>query len=385
MNANFRFILCLFLLILPFGLNAQQTINASITHGGLQREYILYVPASYTAATPAPLVLNFHGYTSNAGQQMLYGNFTTIADTAGFLLVHPEGTQDFNGNTHWNVGWGASTVDDVDFVDKLIDSLAAAYSVDQTRIYSTGMSNGGFMSYQLACQLSARIAAIASVTGSMTFGSSASCNPLHPMPVMEIHGTGDPTVAYNGSSFSDGIPDVMNFWANFNNCDTPPTVTNVPDTAPLDGSTVEHHVYPNGDAGVVNEHFKVINGGHTWPGAIITLPGTNYDINASAEIWRFFSQYDINGVISATEAPAPEKDVRVYPNPVGQLLSVEFASGPQSGVLRLVDLSGKPSHIHTFTREKTLEVMRSGLVAGMYMLQIHLEDGRTYARKVLFQ
>src|SRR4030095_1043345 len=142
---------------LPLFLEGQQTINGTITHGGLQREYILYVPSSYEPGTPAPLVLNFHGYTSNALEQMFYGDFRPIADTAGFLVVHPQGTKDMLGNNHWNVGWGTSTVDDLGFTSALIDSLSAQFDIDPNRIYSTGMSNGGFMSYKLACELSDRI------------------------------------------------------------------------------------------------------------------------------------------------------------------------------------------------------------------------------------
>jgi len=286
------------LLYLPLLVQAQQTINGSIMHGGLQRDYILYVPASYSPGTPAPLVFNFHGYTSNASQQMWYGSFTSIADNEGFIIVHPEGTLDNSGNTHFNVGWGGSTVDDVGFTEALMDDLIATYNIDNNRIYSTGMSNGGFMSYQLACELSDRIAAIASVTGSMNLGWFNSCNPTHPMPVMEIHGTNDPTVSYNASNFTESIPDMMDFWANFNNCDNMPIVTNVPNTNTIDGCTAEHQLWDNGANGVVVEHYKIIDGEHTWPGAPIALGTTNYDIDASEKIWEFFAKYDINGVIT---------------------------------------------------------------------------------------
>ena len=107
---------------------AQQTINGSLVHNGLTRTYILYIPASYSAANSAPLVFNFHGYTSNATEQMWYGDFRTIADTAGFIIVHPEGTLNNSGVTHWNVGCGGSTVNDINFTSTLIDSIASEYS-----------------------------------------------------------------------------------------------------------------------------------------------------------------------------------------------------------------------------------------------------------------
>ena len=227
--------LILLIICLPLFTLGQQTINASINHGGITRDYILYVPNSYVTGNQVPLVFNFHGYTSNATQQMWYGDFRAIADTAGFIIVNPEGTLDNSGVTHWNVGWGGSTIDDIGFTSALIDSIAAEYSINQDRIYSTGMSNGGFMSYQLACELSDRIAAIASVTGSMNLGWFNSCNPSHPMPVMEIHGTLDQTIPYNAGSFTESATDIMDFWRGINNCNNTPIVTNIPDINTTDG------------------------------------------------------------------------------------------------------------------------------------------------------
>ena len=285
---------------LPLLTLAQQTINASINHGGITRDYILYVPPSYSAVTEVPLVFNFHGYTSNATEQMYYGDFRTIADTEGFIIVHPEGTLDNSGVTHWNVGWGGSTVNDINFTSTLIDSIASEYSINLDRVYSTGMSNGGFMSYQLACELSDRIAAIASVTGSMNLGWFNSCNPSHPMPVMEIHGTLDPTVSYNASIFTESIPNIMDFWVNFNNCNNTAIVTNIPNANTADGCTAEHQIWENWSNGVAVEHYKIIDGEHSWPGALFPNGVTNQDINAAEKIWEFFNKYDINGLILPT-------------------------------------------------------------------------------------
>ena len=140
-----RYFIFFFTLILfPFLGNSQQTINGSISHDNLDREYILYVPENYTGNDPIPLVFNFHGLGSNANEQMFYGDFRPIADTAGFIIVHPQGTI-FSGNAHFNVGGftNGSTVDDVGFSVALLDSIAANYNIDLDRVYSTGMSNGG--------------------------------------------------------------------------------------------------------------------------------------------------------------------------------------------------------------------------------------------------
>ena len=153
-----RNIATLFLLILANALSAQTTILGSIQSGGLTRDYRLYRPAAYTGNTPVPLIINMHGYTSNSLEQEFYGDFRSIADTANFLIVHPNGTLDNQGNRFWNTFGTGSTVDDVAFISDLLDALQATYNIDPQRIYSTGMSNGGFMSYTLACELNDRIA-----------------------------------------------------------------------------------------------------------------------------------------------------------------------------------------------------------------------------------
>ena len=119
-------IIFLLLIVFSFPIMAQQTIEGSIMHDGIQRDYILYIPAIYDGNTDVPLVLNFHGIESNATEQMFYGDFRDIADTEGFLLVHPEVTL-LNGVQHWNVDnftagtTTGSTADDVGFTEALID------------------------------------------------------------------------------------------------------------------------------------------------------------------------------------------------------------------------------------------------------------------------
>ena len=306
-----------------FSSSAQQTINASITHDGIERDYILYVPEIYDGSTAVPLVLNFHGFGSSASQQMFYGDFRDIADTEGFLLVHPEGTT-LIGNQFWNVGFPglSSTIDDVGFTEALIDELATLYTIDLDRVYATGMSNGGFMSFLLACQLSEKIAAVASVTGSMTQDTFDDCNAQLPTPVLQIHGTEDDVVSYNENNLSLPIPDVISYWVDHNNCETTPTTTTLPDLDVSDGSTIEHSVYEDGDNGITTEHMKVIGGGHTWPGSVLNTAGTNQDIDASMEIWLFFSRYDINGLLSTDDYE--NRHVSIYPNPTQSKINLSL-------------------------------------------------------------
>lgn len=328
MNMRTFFSLLSLVIFFPDFSFSQQTLTGTITHDGKQREYTLYIPAIYDDTKATPLVFNFHGFGSNTFEQMFYGDFRAIADTANFLIVHPKGTL-LNGTTHFNVGGFTlgSTTDDVGFTAALIDSLSAQFTIDQDRIYSTGMSNGGFMSFLLSCQLSDRFAAIASVTGSMTPETFTPCNPQHPTPIMQIHGTTDPVVPYAGASWTKSIQAVLNYWIDFNNCDPVPTTTLLPNVSTTDGSTVEHIVYSGGNKETTVEHFKVIGGAHTWPGTAFGSSGTNQDFKASVEIWRFFSRYTKSELSSPTSLqlePDPSHMVVIAPNPARDQLRITF-------------------------------------------------------------
>jgi polyhydroxybutyrate depolymerase len=363
-----RYITVLLLLVGgTFSSFSQQTINASITHDGIQRDYILYIPELYDGSTAVPLVLNFHGYGSNAAQQMFYGDFRDIADTEGFLLVHPEGTT-FIGDQFWNVGFPglSSNIDDVGFTEALIDELATLYAIDLDRVYATGMSNGGFMSFLLACQLSEKIAAVASVTGSMTQDTFDDCNAQHPTPVLQIHGTDDGVVLYNGNNLSIPIADVISYWVDFNNCETTPTTTTLPDVDVSDGSTIEHSVYEDGDNGITTEHMKVIGGGHTWPGSVINTAGTNQDIDASMEIWLFFSRFDINGPLSTDDFE--KNQVTIYPNPTQSKINLSLKYAKEVHY-KLFSPLGKQLMTGTITSSNE-EIDISHLPSNIYFLKL---------------
>jgi polyhydroxybutyrate depolymerase len=158
------------------------------------------------------------------------------------------------------------------------------------------MSNGGTFSHHLAGLLSDEIAAIASVSGPMTPPMVVVSNPVHPTPVMHIHGTEDPLVPYDGRPPFLSVAAQLEYWVDYNNCNPTPTITQVPDINPDNPVTVEHFVYEGGDNNVNVEHFKIIGGSHAWP-RIAGQAGN--DVDASEEIWKFLSRYDINGSISS--------------------------------------------------------------------------------------
>ena len=274
------------LLFISNFLFSQQILIDSIFVNDSYRSFVTYIPEIYSESKPAPLVFNFHGRSSNSFQQMVYGDFRQIADTANFIIVHPQAKPDITSSNSW--GLGLMSNDDMDFINELYSYLLFLYNINTNKIYSTGMSNGGYMSYQLACHMSDKITAIASVSGAMSMQTQLNCNPIRPMPILEIHGTADAILNY------DEILNDIEYWRDFNNCNLIPDIAVIPNIDSSDLSSVEHFVYDNCDNGVTTELYKIINGGHTWPGSNLSIGLTNADINASSEIWDFFSKYDLS-------------------------------------------------------------------------------------------
>lgn len=277
----------------------ERILKCELTHKGLDRYY--YIQLAHPEAEGLSSVLfNLHGYGSNALEQMYYTNFNNLANTKenNFILIHPQGaplnTVLTSSSSHWNSGgWTiGSTVDDVDFIDTIIKLVSQKYNLNQDRIYSTGMSNGGFMSYHLACNLSSKIAAIASVTGSMSKETYEDCNPTHSTSILQVHGTIDATVPFEGNSALGmrSINDVMDYWKLYDACDIEP-ISIVTDYFDIEIS-VQHDTYLNCLNDVQVELYKIEGMGHRWPNK------QRYGISATEKIWEFINLYDINGKIN---------------------------------------------------------------------------------------
>lgn len=260
----------------------------TLEHDGRERTYHVHVPPSYDPTAPTPLVLNFHGYTSNANQQELLSGAHDAADAAGFIVVHPEG---IGARQSWNAGGvccgtaAAEQVDDVGFVDAMLDALAAELCVDPARVYSTGMSNGGFLSHRLACELSDRIAAIAPVAGVIAV---TECEPERPVPVLHFHGTLDTVVPYDGHEQNNfpSVAETMSAWAERNGCDAEPTET-------LAEGMTRCETWSGCDAGAEVVLCTTEGAGHTWPGGfpVPSLGHTTNDISATDAAWEFFTRH----------------------------------------------------------------------------------------------
>ncbi len=266
--------------------------------GREKRSYWVYLPEGYDGEEALPMVFAFHGYTAYAEGMVDYVDFRRAADAHGVIMVFPQGSL-LDNLTHWNVGgWtNHSKKDDVGFVNAIIDAMEKKYSIDPNRVYATGHSNGGYMSIKLACELGDRIAAVASVSGSMTPEMFADCAPSRPMPIMEIHSYNDPVVLYDGTEWSLPVEEMIDFWREADGCVGKGTMEVLPKSEKTTyESSVEHYSYATDDGVVMVELYKVNGGGHEWLNAMNDDGKMNWDIDSVETIFAFFDRFDLNGV-----------------------------------------------------------------------------------------
>ena len=355
-------------------LQAQQTESHNIVHDGLDREYHIYIPVSYDGATSVPLLFVFHGYGGNARDLMRWGDMRSVADTAGFILIVPQGYKDHRGSPHWNVGsWTiGSTVDDIGFIEKIINRTSDEFNLDLKRVYSYGHSNGGYFSFELACHLGNKIAAIGSIGGTMSTESYDSCEPSHNTSVITVHGTSDPIVYYTGGRpyNSKSQVETLRYWVDFNNINISPEIIEVPDSDKNDGSQVELYKYDGGTNGTSVHHFKVINGGHSWPGRY-----GNMDIIATSEIWKFVSKFNIEGLIS-NESTYLEEEIKSgnsygikleqnYPNPFNPSTNIDFY---------LPEMAQVSLTVYNHIGQKIINVVDRKFLKGNQSVMLNLND-----------
>ena len=261
-------------------------LECSLVHQGLDRTFKIYEPSSIEESTSISVVFNFHGYGSNADEQLFYGDFRQLSEQEGFLLIVPQGSM-LEGNTHWNSDssfTSKSTADDTGFVSKIIDEISQRYEVDASKMYAVGMSNGGAMSIYLACSLSQRITAVASVTGFMSSNLRANCEVNAPMSVLLIHGTADEVVSWDNGLGGGSILSIAEFWAAHNEC---ATFRSEPfDDYNGDGLSGVHHQHSDCSNETLVQVYEITNMGHVWPER-----RRGDDINGAEVVWGFVSRF----------------------------------------------------------------------------------------------
>ena len=270
--------------------------SATLEFGGLSRTYLVHVPPGH----PTGLVVNLHGGGSNGSQQERLTNFDAIADANGFVVVYPDGI-----DNNWADGRGASEpdrrgIDDVGFLVALAGKLQNEYGIDPGHVFATGMSNGAFMSNRLGCDRADVFAAVAPVSG--TLGAVVACNPSRPVAVLEVHGTADPLVPFDGGTMrgrggtSDIVsaPAMVERWRSVDGCQGAPAAETLPGTG--DGTVVHRFASTSCAAGTAVVFYQVDDGGHTWPGGPQYLPKaiigpTTHAFGASEAVGQFFAAH----------------------------------------------------------------------------------------------
>ena len=280
----------------------------TIIHEGVEREFLVHIPDNLTE--DSPIVFVIHGFTGSAKQIMEYSGMNAVADREGFMVIYPQGTTDSGGNTFFNVGYEFhkdSTINDVSFIRDLFILLSEEYGLKRKQGFATGMSNGGDMSYLLACTSSDLFRAVAPVAGSLMSKTKDECDTQSPVPIFEIHGTGDQITLFDGDMDNVGgwgayydLPSTISFFADAYNLDEKFTkmITKKGEDSDYDIYFERHW---SQDSNEEVWMYKIVEGRHVWPGFTINwwenpifwyyFGSGNEDINASEEVWSFFKKY----------------------------------------------------------------------------------------------
>jgi len=337
----------------------QSTKIWNMNYDGLARTFRVHLPPGLDTCEHVPLVFNLHGSGSAGWQEELYTQFSDVADTGRFIAVYPDAV-----NAQWNINNIISAgVDDVGFISAIVDTIYETYRINRNKVYSCGMSLGGFMSYRLGCELSNRIAAIGSVTGLLPI--TLACNLSRPVPLIDMHGTDDPTVPYSGVDTS------ISAWLAKNNCPQNPVVTNLPDINTNDSTTVTMSYYAPCDDSTEVVLYTINGGEHTWPDAFGTIGRTSRDINASSTIWNFFKKYQLHSYAEPTPCiTAGAAEAKINSAASARYLpstrQIEITAPAHAASFILFDAAGRRLREKKLQGEKNILISAEDISQGVY-------------------
>lgn len=278
-----------------------------LMHQELERSYFVHIPGqSNPPLFPVLFCLHGGGGTAKGMVGLTYGRFNELSDKEGFIVVYPQGV-----DKGWNDGRKGDfstaitdEIDDTGFFMKMIEGLKKSYHIDTSKIFTCGISNGGFMSARLACDLSPTIKGAAIITATLGEDYFPLCKPSQKVKILVMNGTVDPLVPFEGGDIKIlrrtrgkviSTDRFVKFWTETDACNFVPSTILLPDADPDDGTRVEKSIYSGCAEGADVLLYKIINGGHTWPGGKQYLSErligkTCRDINACDEIWNFFNK-----------------------------------------------------------------------------------------------
>jgi polyhydroxybutyrate depolymerase len=273
--------------------------NETMTVDGRARTYTLNLPPDYYESANFSLVIAMHGGGGDAAQFESTSLLTAKANAAKFIVVYPEGVKSTGvlGARTWNAGGCCdyardNNIDDVKFIGLLIDKLVSTYKINPKKVYATGHSNGGMLSYRLACEMANKITAIATSGCSMVV--TQPCNASRAVPVLHMHSVLDARVPYTGgigitNAYYPPLDSVLNAWSLKNSCATTAQVL-------VDNSNYKLTKWSNCSNNVTIQYYLTKDGGHAWPGGLPGGPNSDTPsvvINANDLLWDFFQQYQL--------------------------------------------------------------------------------------------
>jgi len=342
-----------------------ELVESGFVHGGVTRNYTLYIPNSYSGDEAWPLVVSYHGYTGDMTQQIELTTMNVVADTTDYLVVYPQGltvTRRTNDGLPSflpasGAGWSLPTTladhDDLAFTRELVTRLRGSYQIDSTRIHAVGISMGAIMAWQVSCELSDVFASVAGVAAPPTFGILDSCSADRVMSRLLIQGTGDGIIPFDG--VADVFPSAsaaIEFMASEASCHPESTSFDLPDIDTGDESSVTLFSYIDCNEDIELLLYRINNGGHGWPGPgghilPASLGPVNHDIDAAVEILNFFNRNPMaTPVVSVDSNTGPQIDrpslITSYPNPFNPMTVIQFTLPAADQVsLKIFDLGGR--------------------------------------------
>lgn len=369
----------------------QTNLIDSIEHQNLQRKFMIHLPPNFNNSSKRPLVINLHGGSGNMVNAQGFSLFNPVADNNNFVILWPQGYGIASPGFSWADGRNTSAdqegIDDVGFILKLTDTIINRFNIDTNRIYICGFSNGGFMVQRIACENPKTFAAMATLGCSMDTNLYKNCNPSKSIPFAFFNGTSDPAMPYFGGSMQNPqvtpvipVDSMVNFWVKENKCITKIPKINVPDTFINDNSTVELYEFNDCDCNSKIKFYKIINGGHTWPGVYIpsqesVLGVTNRDINASNEIWNFFKTFSLCS--QNLNSNYGNLGFEIYPNPTNNIIRIKTNS-ENSYKIYITNIFG--NIIIENPNDKIVDL--SNVSSGIYFITI-IENNNILIKKII--
>ena len=356
-----------------------------LTHDNDSRIYWVDYPDNPTE--PVPLVISMHGRNQSLLSHITYSQMSSFANPQNIAVVYPQGINS-TGALAWNTGvwWDNSEYDDVGYLNAVIDSVISNFAIDTNRIYACGMSNGGFMAYELACELSDRIVAFGSVAGNFMMNVDQGCANARELPIMHIHGTSDLIVNYNAPTIDSSMTaiEAMAWWSIENNL-TEQSLEELNDSV---------NVFTNSSltSNTKFVHYQVQGGGHLWF-------NYNWGFHASEELLNFFMQYSMTDFsLSSKESElAPKKFALIqnYPNPFNPLTNISYELRKNSFVsITIYDMLGnvvndivstKQSSGYKTVQWNATDNLGKPVSAGLYLYSIEAADFRQTKKMILLK